>query len=155
MKACVLVTLCSLLLTTAQARLGETLSQLKEHLGAPAAQPNKTVTVWTFESRGGQLSYAATFDAKGHSISETLRPVQMADFSSETAQSFITMQLAPYRQSPSLRTVPPGEKYTFGGKTMVCSEVQVVMIDEANGLLIVWTRRGFPSVAALRPEAMQ
>ena len=139
----------------AQARLGETLGQLKERFGKPAAQPKRDVVVWTFETRGGPFSYAVTFNAKGESISETIRPLQMADFSTDTAQSFITLQLDPYKDSKTLHAVQPGERYNFGGKSFMCSDDQAVIIDEPNRILIVWTRRGSLSVAAVRPEAMQ
>ena len=140
---------------TADARLGQTLGQLKEKFGKPAAQANKNTVLWSFESRGGQLSYAVMFNGKGESISETLRPVGYGEFSDETVQGFISMQLELTRDSKTLRTLHPGEKYTYGGKELVCSEEQVVLLDEPNRILIVWTRSALPSVAAVRPEAMK
>jgi len=150
-----LLALAGLLAAPAEARLGQTLSQLKEKLGKPATQARKDTYLWSFESRGGQLSYAVIFNAKGESISETLRPVGFAEFSSETVQGFIGMQTELLRESKTLHAVRPGEHYRFGGREMVCSEEQGILLDEPNGVLIVWTRSATPSVAAVRPEAMK
>ena len=148
---------CLTLATTGQARLGETLDQLKEHLGRPEPLLRKDANsaVWFFEGEDGQLLYTVTFNAKGESIAEGLKPLKRARFPQDMVQGFIDSQTAPYRGSKTIRTVQPGEKYRFAGKALVCGEQEVVVVDDPNGLLIVWTRDGIPSVMAVRPEMVQ
>ena len=155
MKLRLLVVFFGLVLATAEARLGETVGQLKNRLGKIVDQPRKDTAIWLVETRGGTLSYTVTFDAKGRSIAETLKPVQSADFSRETAQGFINLQLEPYQGSKTTYAVRPGEKYGFAGKSFVCSPQQWVIVDEPNGILIVFTQGGSPSVMAVRPEFMR
>jgi len=146
-----------LVLTTAHARLGETLAQLKARYRDPLPQAHRDPgsAVWLFEGDDGQLVYTVTFNAKGLSIAEGLKPLKRALFPRDTVQDFIDMQLEPYRGSKTTRTLKPGEQYTFAGKTMVCGEQESVVMDEPNGVLIVWNRSGLPSVIAIRPEMLQ
>ena len=147
---------CSLLLP-AQARLGETLSELQKRYGKPETQDRSTKSsaTWYLEGEEGALIYTATFNAKGKSIGEGMKPLRHAKFTDETVRLFIEVQLAPYRDSKTLRTVKPNEKYVFGGKENTASTEEVVIVDEANDLLIVWSRGGAPSVMALRSVLMQ
>jgi len=144
-----------LVFTTAHARLGETLGQLKDRLGKVAEEPRKNTVIFYVETRGGSLSYTVTFNAKGKSIAETLKPIQFDDFSNVSAQGFINLQLEPYQNSKTLHGVKPGQKYSFGGKDFVCSADQWVVLDEANDILIVWTQTGLMSVMAVRREVLQ
>jgi hypothetical protein len=152
----ILVPAC-LVFTTAHARLGETLAQLKVRYRDPAPQAHRdpSSAVWFFEGEDGELVYNVTFNAKGLSIAEGLKPVKRARFPKETVQDFITLQLEPYRGSPTTRILNPGDKYTFAGRTMVCGEQEYVVVDDPNGVLIVWSRSGMPSVIAIRPEMLQ
>ncbi|HVU18375.1 MAG TPA: hypothetical protein VHD32_15840 [Candidatus Didemnitutus sp.] len=139
----------------AQARLGDTLDQIRTRMKSkPAEEPQKNVAVWYFEVQDGQVAYIVTFDAKGHSISEKLEPLRTALFVNATAESFIRMQCEIVSQSKTLHVIPPGEKYQFGGRGFVVDSQQYVLLDSPNQFLLVWTRSGVPSVMALRPEAM-
>jgi len=140
-----------------RARLGDNLSQLRSRYGRPAPQAHRdpTSAVWFFEGEEGELVFTVTFNAKGESIAEGLKPVKRAHFPADTVQDFIDLQMAPYRGSQTTRAVKPGEKYNFGGKTMVCAEQESVLVDEPNRILIVWTRIGLLSVMAVRPEMIR
>ena len=139
--------------TPGYARLGETLGKIKERFGSPQPQTHKDIYVWTFEApEGGLLIYTVTFDAKGLSVAEGLKPFKRAVFSAEVAQNFIDYQLEPHRDSKTARIVKPGEKYRYGGKDFVCGENEYVVVDEANTFLLVWSRAGIPSVIVVRPE---
>ena len=152
-----LTLLASVALTSAHARLGENLTQLRARYGKPAPQERRdpSSAVWFFEGEDGQLAFSVTFNAKGVSIAEGLRPIKRARFPEGTVQDFIDMQMDPYRGSKTLRNLKSGEKYTFAGKPMVCGEQESVLVDEANGVLIVWTHAGLTSVMAVRPEMLR
>lgn len=142
---------------TSHARLGETFDTLKGRLGKPAPQARKdtSAAVWFFEGQDGELIYTVTFNAKGVSIAEGLKPSKYAMFLQNTVRDFIDGQLAPYRDSKTTRVVKPGEKYIFGGQGYVCGEQEQVIVDDPNEILIVWAKGGLPSVIAVRPEMMQ
>lgn len=152
-----LALLASLVVTTSQARLGETLAQLKARYGRPAPQERKDPrsAVWFFEGEEGELAFSVTFDAKGLSIAEGLKPLKQARFPANTVEDFFDLQMEPSRGSKTSRTVKPGEKYTFAGKTFICAEQESVVVDEPNALLIVWTHTGLTSVMAVRPEMLR
>jgi hypothetical protein len=152
-----LTLLCFLTLSSAQARLGETLEQIKSRYGRPEQQqqPRKDQAVWLFEADDGQLVYSVTFDAKGHSIAEGLRPIKRAVFTADIAQDFIQGQIAPFRNSKTLRTYKPGEKYQFAGQVFTCAAPEVVIVDDVNGVMIVWVQKGVPSVMAVAPTMVQ
>jgi hypothetical protein len=154
MKTRLLLVFFCLALTTAQARLGDTMSKIKGRFGKPIEQTRKDTAVWLFEAEDGQLAYTVLFNAKGLSISERFEPLKRAEFTDQAVQSFIKIQMEPYAASKTIRAVKPGEKYTFAGREFACDAKQVVIVDEPNGILIVWTKSGVPSVIALRPEAM-
>jgi len=156
---CHFVLLASLLMVVvpAQARLGETLSELQNRYGKPAPQErtNKFNAVWLLEGEDGALMYSVTFDAKGKSIAEGMKPVRYAKFTNETVRLFLETQLVPYRDSKTVRTVKPGEKYVFGGKEYTTMAEEIVVVDDANDLLLVWTKAAPPSVMAVRSVMMQ
>lgn len=149
-----MLVICSVLLgVPAPARLGETLSRLKERYGKPQPQVRKDAATWFFETETEkQLALAVTFNAKGESIAEGLKPLRYARLSEEAAQAFIDLQLQPYSGSATLRHPQPGEKYAFAGKVFTCGEHEVVYVDDANRLLLVWTQGDPASVIVLRPE---
>ena len=147
---------CLLTAVPVQARLGETLGELQKRYGKPEPQvkTNKSAATWYLEGEEGQMVYTATFDAKGKSIGEGMKPVRYAKFTPQTVRIFIEMQLAPYQDSKTVRTVKPGEKYVFGGKQYTASPEETVIVDDANDFLIVWTQSASPSVMAVRSVLM-
>jgi hypothetical protein len=156
MKKFLLLLFCSgAILTTGHARLGESLTKLKEHFGKPQPQAQKDAVFWLFEGEDGQLVYTVTLNAKGVSIAEGLKPLKFARLTRENAENFIDGQLGPHRGSKTARTVNPGEKYVFAGKSFVCAEQEYVIVDDANGILIVWTKGGLPYVMAVSPEMIK
>jgi len=158
MKRClILVLLASLMAIPTHARLGDTLNELKKRYGKPESEPkkNESPATWLLEGEEGQLIYTVTFDAKGRSIGEGMRPLRYAKFSPAIAQSFIAMQLTAYLESKTMRNVKPGEEYKFGGKNYKVAAIETVIVDEANDFLIVWTQGPTPSVMAVRQAMIQ
>lgn len=139
----------------AHAVLGETLEQLKAHMGKPEPQTRKDAAVWFFEVEDGRLVYTVTFNDKGLSIAEGLKPLKRAIFTSKAAQDFIDAQLTLAKDSKTLRNFKPGEAYTFGGKPFTCGPQEYVTVDEANDLAIVWNRTRLPTVIAFRSEMVK
>ncbi|MDI1248106.1 MAG: hypothetical protein PSV13_04405 [Lacunisphaera sp.] len=144
----------TLLVSPAHAVLGETLEQLKAHMGKPEPQTRKDAAVWFFEVEDGRLVYTVTFNAKGLSIAEGLKPLKRALFTSKAAQDFIDAQLTLAKDSKTVRTFKPGETYTFGGKPFTCGPQEYVTVDEASDLAIVWNRTRLPTVIAFRREML-
>lgn len=139
----------------AHARLGETMSEMKKRLGkAPLPTERKNVYLWYFEVVDGPLAYVVTFNDKNISIAEGLRPMKRARFTPDLAQDFIATQTAPYANSKTLRTVKPGEAYTFAGRNLTCGPKELVTVDDANGILILWDQSAIPSIMAVTPVAM-
>lgn len=140
-------------LVPAHARLGETLKELEARWGKqqPQKQPRKDLAVWFFEADDGQLIYNVTFNAQGQSIAEGLRPLKRAIFTKDIAQDFIQDQIAAFRESKTLRTFRPGEKYQFAGQPFTCGEGELAVVDDVNGVMIVWVQKGIPSVMAVGP----
>ena len=155
-RSLIIVVLACLTVISAHARLGETLSEMQKRYGRPEPQvkTNKSAATWYLEGEEGQLIYTATFDAKGKSIGEGMKPVRYAKFTPQTVRLFIETQLAPYQNSKTLRTIKPGEKYVFAGKQYTASPEETVIVDDANDLLIVWTQGATPSVMAIRSVLM-
>lgn len=139
----------------AHAVLGETLEQLKSHMGKPEPQTRKDAAVWFFEVEDGRLVYTVTFNDKGVSIAEGLKPLKRAIFTSKAAQDFIDAQLTLAKDSKSVRKFKPGETYTFGGKSFTCGPQEYVTVDEVNDLAIVWDRTRLPTVIAFRSEMVK
>lgn len=152
MKQVLLIFLCGLAVLTAQARLGDKMGDLEKRFGKPAQQPRKDAAVWLFEADDGQLEYAVIFGKDGRSVSERFSPLKMAQFTDQAVEHFIQLQVV--EGSKTVHTIPPGQPYKFGPRSFVCAEKQLVMIDEANDLMIVWTKSGVPSVIAVRAEAL-
>ena len=139
----------------AQARLGETLSEIGKNFGKPQGQPSKGVAFWMFEGEDGLLNYSVTFNAKGLSIAEGLKPVRRARFSEKTATDFIATQVAHLEDSKTLRIVAVGEKYRYAGQDFVCAPNEYVALDEPRGLLLIWSKVVDPAVMVVAPEMFQ
>lgn len=152
-----LALLTSLPFATAHARLGETAATLRERFGRPNPQINRddSTATWFFEAQDGQLVYTVTFNAKGISIAEGLKPLKRAILGRQNAQDFIDGQLQPYKDSKTQRVVKPGEKYKFGGKEFICLKEEYVVVDEPNNILVVWTHTGLISVLAVSTEMIR
>jgi hypothetical protein len=150
----VTVLLAGLAAAPAWATLGETLEQLKAHLGKPEPQVRKDVVVWFYEVEDGRLIYTVTFDDKGRSIAEGLKPLKRAIFTKDVAEDFIRAQLTVAKDSKTVHSYKPGEKYSFGGQSFTCAAEEYVTVDDATDLAIVWNRSRAPSVIAFRREML-
>ncbi|MBI2497435.1 MAG: hypothetical protein HYV75_05795 [Opitutae bacterium] len=139
----------------AQAVLGETLVQLREHMGKPEPQTRKDAAVWFYEVEDGRLVYTVTFNDKGLSVAEGLKPLKRAIFTKDAAQDFINAQLTLTKDSKTLRTFRPGEKYAFAGREFTLGAEEYATIDAANDLAIIWNRTRNPSVIAFRAEFLK
>jgi len=141
--------------TPAWARLGDPVSKLKDRFGrAPERESPKGMAIWFIESIDGALVYSATLNAKGIIIAEGIKPLKRAILTTEIAKDFLQDQMAPYLQSKTARVVPPGEKYEFARQSFDCGANEFVFVDEPNGILLIWSRAGIPSVIALSPEVL-
>jgi hypothetical protein len=138
----------------ASAALGETFNALKERLGRPLPSEKKNVHVWLIEVIDGQLSYTVTFNAQNRSIAEGIRPIKRARFTPDLARDFIATQTRALANSPTLRTVHPGEKYTFARHDFTCGPDESVTVDDPQGVLIIWTKAPIPSIMAVSPEML-
>jgi hypothetical protein len=152
--------LCLLLATGlaagAQARLGQTLADLKKRYDSPLPQTSKNTATWVFEQGdSGQLMYSVTFNAQGRSIAEGLKPIKRARFSKETALEFIEIQMAPYHDSKTQRIVKAGEKYRFAGQAFTVGKDEYVILDEPQGVLLIWSQYVNPAVMVVSPEMFQ
>jgi hypothetical protein len=150
-----LLSIVALTAVPARAVLGENLEQLKAHMGKPEPQTRKDAAVWFFEVEDGRLVYTVTFNDKGLSIAEGLKPLKRAIFTSKAAQDFIDAQLTLAKDSKTLRTFKPGDTYAFGGKAFTCGPQEYVHVDEANDLAIIWNRTRLPTVIAIRSVMVQ
>jgi hypothetical protein len=135
------------------ARLGETQDDIRKQFGKAGGQPRKESAFWLIEGNDGLLNYTVTFNAEGRSIAEGLKPVRRARFTEADARSFIESQLLAWEDSPTLRTLKSGEKYTFAGQDFVCAKNEQVAIDEPNGVLVIWTKA--TSVVVISTEMLQ
>jgi hypothetical protein len=138
----------------AHARLGETVSDLKKRFGRPELESRGNNVFWLFEGDDGQLLYTVTLNAAGRSIAEGLKPHKRARFHETDAHVFISSQLEPWENSKTLRTLKPGERYHFAGQNFVCEPNESVMVDEPNGVLLVWNKSVNPSVMVIAPELL-
>jgi hypothetical protein len=134
------------------ARVGETAAELRKRFGKPEAQPQKNVLVWLIEESAGALLYTATFDEHDVSIAEGLKPFRQAKLTEQTARNFITEQLASLPDTHAARECKGGDAYTFAGEKFACGANERIVVDDANGLLIVWTLSPIPSVLAATRE---
>lgn len=137
----------------AHARLGETQDDIRKQFGKAGGESRKESAFWLIEGNDGLLNYTVTFNAEGRSIAEGLKPVRRARFTEADARSFIESQLLPWEDSPTLRILKPGEKYTFAGQDFVCAKNEQVAIDEPNGVLVIWTKAA--SVVVVSTEMLQ
>jgi hypothetical protein len=137
------------------ARVGERGADLRKRFGKPEATPNRHTIVWLIEAPAGALLYTVTLNDAGVSIAEGLKPYRRAVMSERSARDFIADQLAGRDSSPTLRTVKTGEPYTFGGEAFVCNEDELVYVDDANDVLIIWTQRPIATVMAVTKEMVQ
>jgi hypothetical protein len=142
-------------LSPAHARLGESAADLKKRYGRPELESRKENIFWLFEADNGQLLYTVTLNAEGRSIAEGLKPHKRARFHESDARVFMDSQLAPLEGSKTLRVVKPGEHYQFAGQDFVCDALEHVVLDEANGLLLIWNKSVNPSVLVVSPAMFQ
>lgn len=155
-RALLAVVLVCLLAPRGEARLGETLEKLKERYGKPQPQLKKESATWFFDTDDEkQLVFTATFNDQGLVIAEGLKPVRYARLTRESVQAFIDLQVQPIAGSKTLRTVKRGEPYVFAGKNYVCGETETVVVDDANGILIVWNNSAEPFVLAVSPQMLR
>ncbi len=142
----------------ARAALGESLSDLTKRFGRPEqqVQRQKNVEIWSIETlQSERLIYTVTFNDRGRSVAEGLKPYRQAVLTADYARSFVEQQLAMHQDQATTRTPKPGEKYTFAGQAFTCAANEAVWVDEANDFLVVWAR-GQPSlVMAVRSEMLR
>lgn len=136
----------------ASARVGETGAELRKRMGKPEAQPAKNVLVWLVEESAGPLLYTVTLNEIDVSIAEGLKPYRQAKLLDQTARAFVAEQLAALPSPNAARAIKSGETYTFAGEKFVGGADEQVVVDDANGLLVVWTLRPIASVLAATPE---
>jgi len=141
----------------ASALLGETAAELKKRFGPPEVQmqPTKESAYWLFEGDDGQLMYSVTFNTKGHSIAEGLKPLKRARFGKTRVMEFIDSELIPTVGSPTVRVVKTGESFQYAGQTMVCGPAEYVVVDDRLGILVVWNQSGVPNVLVLSHEILR
>ncbi len=144
----------------AHAALGETLADLRKRFGPPDPQQPyapKNVAHWSIETEQSErLIYTVTFNAKGLSIAEGLKPMGRAVLVDPLAQSFVDSQFAMHRDAASTRTPKPGEKYRFAGQEFVCAPNEAVWVDETHDFMIIWAKdpKGKGLVMAVRAEML-
>ena len=157
LRRLLLVLLAGLAATTGRAVLGDTLTQLTQRIGSkPEPQVQKNAAVWFFEVQDGRLAYNVTFDDRGRSIAEGLKPIRFAVFGRAAVENFITAQVAPIKESKTLRVLQPGDKYVFAGREFTCGKDEYVTVDDAHDFLVVWNRSATaPSVIAIRSAMLK
>lgn len=141
---------------TATARVGDPLAKIRERFGrSPEQGSPKNMAVWFIESIDGVLVYTVTLNAKGISIAEGIKPLKRAILTTKIAQDFLQEQMSASPDSKTARVVAPGEKYVFAQQSFDCAENEWVLLDEPNGLLLIWARAGIPSVMAVSREMLR
>lgn len=145
-----------------RAALGEAQAEIQKRFGRPdpwlQQGSQKNVVIWAIETpQSERLIYTVTFNAKGHSIAEGLKPVRRAVLTDALAQQFVDNQLAVHPDADAPRTPKPGEKYTFAGQEFVCAANEAVWVDEAHDFLVVWVKdpKGKGHVLAVRAEMLR
>lgn len=144
-----------LLAGSAAARLGDTTATLRERFGRPEAQPNKHTTAWLIEAPAGALLYTVTFDEKGVSIAEGLKPYRFARMLEQTARDFINDQLSALGDPSKLRIVKAGERYQFAGEAFTCGPKEQVWVDDGANFLLIWSKGEEGSVMAVTQEMLR
>lgn len=150
-----LLTLTCLLLAVApaQARVGESIAEIRKRYGKPQGQPDGRTTFWMFENDFGAMNYTVTVNDKGISIAEGLKPYRRTNFTAQDAETFIGMQFAG-RPAEDRKVFAPGQAYRFGGQDFVCGVHEHVVVDETAGILLIWIKSDPPSVLAVAPEML-
>jgi hypothetical protein len=145
----------------ARAALGESESEIHRRFGRPdpllQQGQQKNVTLWSIETpQSERLVYTVTFNAKGRSMGEGLKPVRRAVLTSDYAQGFVDSQLAMHPQATpeTTRQPKPGEKYTFAGQEFACGADEKVWVDTTHDFLIVWLQGPKGHVLAVRAEML-
>lgn len=138
----------------AQARLGDSESDLRNRYGRPQGHPKGDTYFWMFENDFGAMLYTVTLNSQGRSIAEGLKPYRRTGFTAQDAETFIGMQFEG-RPEAERRTLQPGAAYRFAGQDFTCGKDEQVIVDENAGILVVWTKSSPPSVLAVSPEMVQ
>lgn len=142
----------------AWAVLGETLDTLTKRFGKqdPQLRPQKNVAMWSLESDDSErLVYTVTFDSKGQSIAEGLKPVKTIPLPRDVAEAFIATQLAAYAGAATTKAPKPGEAYRFAGQDFTCAPNEKVLVDEANDFMVVWVQAKPGMVLAVRAAMLR
>lgn len=144
--------------TPAWAVLGENLDTLTKRFGKqdPQVRPQKNVAMWSLESDDSErLLYTVTFDSKGRSIAEGLKPVKMVPLPRDIAETFIATQLAAYAGAATTKAPKPGEMYRFAGQDFTCAPNEKVLVDEVNDFMVVWVQAKPGMVLAVRAAMLR
>jgi len=157
--ASVLFLAAALATNPARAALGEMLGDLQKRFGRPDPQLNqhaaKNVAHWSIETmQSERLVYTVTFNPKGRSIAEGLKPVRRAVLTDEFAEQFVQSQLAVHGNTAAMRQPKSGEKFTFAKQEFTCGANEVIWVDEASDFMIVWVRDPKGHVLAVRAEML-
>ena len=153
-RAPLLILLAGLALSSAHARVGEPIAQIKARFGRPDPQSPKNMVVWFIETDNGALVYTVNYNAKGMSIGEGLKPLKNAQLTSASAKDFLSDQMFLIKDSPTAHIVKPGEKYDFAGQSFLCDVNDFVVMDETKDLLIIWSRGGTGQIMAVSREML-
>lgn len=143
----------------ARAALGETQAEIQRRFGRPDPWLQhglqKNVMIWAIETpQSERLVYTVTFNAKGHSMAEGLKPVGRAMLTDNYAQSFVDNQLAMHPEAKDTPRLKPGDKFTFGGQAFTCGANEAVWVDEKADFMIVWSQGPKGHVLAVRREML-
>jgi hypothetical protein len=98
--------------------------------------------------------YSVTFNAEGKSIAEGLKPLKLARFNKARVMEFIDSEIVLVRNSPTLLRPKTGESYHFAGKTLTVGPTEYIVVDDKNGILVVWNSAGVPAVLVISPEML-
>lgn len=142
----------------AWAVLGENLDTLTKRFGKQDVQlrPQKHVAMWSLESDDSErLVYTVTFDSKGRSIAEGLKPTKMVPLPKDVVETFISSQLAPYAGAETTKAIKPGEKYRFAGQEFTCADNEKVVVDETNDFMIVYVHAKPGMIMAVRAAMLR
>ena len=144
----------------ARAVLGETASDLQKRFGRPDPTLqqglHKQVIIWAIETpQGERLIYTVTFNSKGISIAEGIKPGRRAVLTDALAQNFVENQLAVRRDETTTQQPRPGEKYKFAGQEFTRAANEEVWVDEASDFMIVRVKGKEPLVMAVRAEMLR
>lgn len=137
-----------------QARVGESIAEIRKRYGRPQGQPDKHTTFWMFENDFGAMHYTVTTNDKDVSIAEGLKAYRRTRFTAKDAEVFIDMQFAG-RPEADRRTIAPGQAYRFAGQAFTCGPKEHVVVDETAGILLIWNKTEPASVLAVGPEMLQ